>query len=288
MFPYHRITLPSEGKAYPAWSALYKSNGQLLINGLLTRHEDQILETGHNPTTLIEIAKELIVDEEIKSQIYNISLFDFTSLLLAIRIYAYGQEIELISHCNSCDFNTSIKYNLLANFNNYPFTANEFSCEVSSKLKLTFRQPTVMDYANGFNSTFTQMAKTLLLKVNDCPRESVDFIDNLLAKDCKLIKDAYKTNMYGYDLSGESVCGHCGEAAKLSLSNFTKSLFIFDPAYKKALHSEVFQLAYASKGGFQFSDIYNMPCNLRKSYLELLVKQKEDEVKSMETANKNA
>lgn len=36
------------------------------------------------------------------------------------------------------------------------------------------------------------------------------------------------------------------------------------------MHEEIFSVCYAGKGGFIWSDVYNMPVHLRKFYIKLI------------------
>ena len=42
------------------------------------------------------------------------------------------------------------------------------------------------------------------------------------------------------------------------------------PEYKREIHEQIFQIILNSKGGFTFSDVYNMPVYLRTFYLKRL------------------
>ena len=58
--------------------------------------------------------------------------------------------------------------------------------------------------------------------------------------------------------------------------------FGLPPEYKLSIHEEIFQLMLHSKGGFTFSDAYNLPIYLRKFYLKRLqtfYKKEADEFK---------
>jgi len=46
--------------------------------------------------------------------------------------------------------------------------------------------------------------------------------------------------------------------------------FGLTPKYKLQIHEEIFQLILHSKGGFTFSDAYNLPIYLRTFYLKRL------------------
>ena len=41
--------------------------------------------------------------------------------------------------------------------------------------------------------------------------------------------------------------------------------------YKLGMHEEIFAVCYAGKGGFIWSDVYNMPVHLRKFYINHIV-----------------
>ena len=46
--------------------------------------------------------------------------------------------------------------------------------------------------------------------------------------------------------------------------------FGLSPEYKVEIHEQIFQLILHSKGGFTFSDAYNLPIYLRTFYLKRL------------------
>ena len=46
--------------------------------------------------------------------------------------------------------------------------------------------------------------------------------------------------------------------------------FGLTPEYKLGMHEEIFAVCYAGKGGFIWSDVYNMPVHLRKFYIKLI------------------
>ena len=58
--------------------------------------------------------------------------------------------------------------------------------------------------------------------------------------------------------------------------------FGLTPDYRQYLHSHIFDLIYHGNGGFNFSDVYNMPVWARKFYVNKIIKFKEDEHKAHE------
>jgi len=54
--------------------------------------------------------------------------------------------------------------------------------------------------------------------------------------------------------------------------------------YRPILHNQIFELIYYGKGGFNWSDVYDMPVWLRKFYIKSIEKA----LKSEAEANKKA
>ncbi len=55
------------------------------------------------------------------------------------------------------------------------------------------------------------------------------------------------------------------------------SFFGLTPTYKLALHRQIFELAYHSKGAFNQDIVYNLPIYLRNFYYNLLAEALEKE-----------
>ena len=62
------------------------------------------------------------------------------------------------------------------------------------------------------------------------------------------------------------------------------TFFGLGPAYRPALHKQIFQMAYHSGGGFTFTEIYNLPIWMRRFYF----KELEDQIKKENDAQKRA
>ena len=64
-----------------------------------------------------------------------------------------------------------------------------------------------------------------------------------------------------------------------------QTFFGLGPNYRPILHDQVFDLVYWGKGGFSWSDVYNMPVWLRVFYINKISKihkkEKEDHDRSM-------
>lgn len=61
--------------------------------------------------------------------------------------------------------------------------------------------------------------------------------------------------------------------------------FGLPPEYKLGLHEEIFNLCYYSNGGFNHSEVYNMPVYLRRFYIKKLVDTKKQEADQQESAS---
>lgn len=64
------------------------------------------------------------------------------------------------------------------------------------------------------------------------------------------------------------------------------TFFGLDEQYKEFIYEECFQLKYY--GGWSFFETYNLPVQVRRWFLERLVKQKEEENKAAENADRSS
>ena len=48
------------------------------------------------------------------------------------------------------------------------------------------------------------------------------------------------------------------------------------------VHSEVFDLVYHGKGGFSWTDVYNLPVFLRRFYIKKIIKALDDKAEAIE------
>ena len=62
------------------------------------------------------------------------------------------------------------------------------------------------------------------------------------------------------------------------------TFFGLGPNYRPILHNQIFELIYYGKGGFNWSDVYDMPVWLRKFYIKSIEKA----LKAEGEANKKA
>ena len=60
------------------------------------------------------------------------------------------------------------------------------------------------------------------------------------------------------------------------------------PEAKPTIHKEIFSLAFHSKGGFPWNDVYNMPVWLRKFYLTELIDWRNKEQEEYDKARKKS
>ena len=66
---------------------------------------------------------------------------------------------------------------------------------------------------------------------------------------------------------------------------YQHSFFGLGLNYKPILHEEIFALIYHSHGGFNWSDVYEMPIWLRKFYIKSLIEVRTAENKSRSSTN---
>ena len=62
------------------------------------------------------------------------------------------------------------------------------------------------------------------------------------------------------------------------------TFFGLGPAYRPALHKQIFQICYHGGGGFTHKEVYNLPIWLRRFYF----KELEEQLKAEAEANKRA
>jgi hypothetical protein len=61
--------------------------------------------------------------------------------------------------------------------------------------------------------------------------------------------------------------------------------FGLHPEYRLGLHQEIFSMCYAGKGGFSFTEVYEMPIYLRRYYLKMMADAIEEERKQHENSS---
>ena len=66
------------------------------------------------------------------------------------------------------------------------------------------------------------------------------------------------------------------------------TFFGLSPKFKPLIHSQIFELIYYGKGGFNWSDIYSMPVWLRNFYYKKLETAIKEKNKAEEDATKKA
>ena len=69
-------------------------------------------------------------------------------------------------------------------------------------------------------------------------------------------------------------------------SQLAWTFFGLGPSYRPILHGQIFDLIYWGKGGFTWSDVYDMPVWLRTFYIKKIDKVHKDQNKQQEDANK--
>ena len=78
------------------------------------------------------------------------------------------------------------------------------------------------------------------------------------------------------------------EKNTLLLCRCPLSFFGLGPNYRAILHKLLFDMAYYSQGGFNWSDLYTMPVHLRRFYLDKLKEVKKKEKEDVEKQNKKS
>ena len=66
------------------------------------------------------------------------------------------------------------------------------------------------------------------------------------------------------------------------------AFFGLNLSYRKHLHSHIFDLIFHGNGGFNFTDVYNMPVWARKFYIGKIVEFRQEEQKAHDKEMKKA
>ena len=275
------IDLASEGFFYPSDHPF--SNGYITIYPLTARCED-ILCNGtisKKGLTLETLFKE-VISEDVKFD--TILQCDIDTILLNLRIIAYGPDSRFRITCSQCDSSDehTISYNFKGktlNLKQFQRGKNEILFTLPECQKtIVFRLPTYRE-----NKLISQKGWLEFIKNQTISIEGVDDISYFLdyeisIKDNKSLKKFYKDSTPGFHTEFNITCPDCKKQSTTQI-DIDVDIFGFSPVSKKFIHNEIFNLCYHSNGAFTRDSVYDMPVNTRQFYMKNLmeVRQKENE-----------
>jgi hypothetical protein len=237
-FPTQVISLPSEGKVYPASNPL--SNGTVEIKYLTAKEEDILADTNliNKGIVLDKLFESIVVQKDINPD--DMVTGDKNAVYLAARILGYGHEYDVeindpfsgerqkitidLSEIQTKD----IDYSLLTTDNRYTF-------ELPSGTKIVFKLLTHKDEKDitnelaalarlskgkGSTSEVTTRLKYMIISVND--NSDRGYVNNwvtnqFLAKDIKAFRTYVKSISPDLNLKFEFVSEVTGEAEALDI-----------------------------------------------------------------------
>ncbi len=285
------IDLASEGVFYTDDHPF--SKGSIKIYPLTGRLEDMLCNG-----TLIKrgLVLQSLLDEvlDIKVSADTVLKCDVDTILLNLRILAYGSNAEYKIKCSSCDSNDehTLSYAFKSkqvDLSRIKRGKNELEFVIPStgqiiKYRLpTYKESKILSDLGWLS--FIKNQTISISEVDDC----FYFYDNEFSiKDNKVFKKHYDDNCPGFHTQFGVECPSCKKVTNTKIDIDT-DIFGWSPIQKKELHSEIFNLCYHSNGAFSRDSVYDMPVATRKFYLKSLsdskIKEKTDSEPS--TVDKN-
>lgn len=266
------IGLASEGIFYPSDHPF--SKGFITIYPLTGRCEDllcngSLIKRGMVLQTLFDEVLESKVD------VSTILQCDVDTILLNLRIIAYGSEATYKITCDGCGSSDehTVSYSFRAkdfDASRYPRGKNELTYVLpNSGLTVKYRLPTYTENKVLVKDGWLTFIKKQTIAVQDVEDIESFYDYDISIKDNKSFKNHFALHSPGFHSQFEVKCPSCEKVAKSKLEIDT-DIFGFSPTQKKALHTEIFNLCYHSNGAFTQESVYAMPVNTRTFYLKNL------------------
>lgn len=233
VFSAETIDLPSKGLLYPEDSPL--RSGQIEIYYMTAKHEDilssqNLIQKG---VVLDRLVDALIATKGVKSS--DLLVGDLNAVMIAARILGYGKDYEVMLECPACKNTVEQSVNLSElNVINQPTgdTHPIFKIVLPiSKKELTLKALTRADELTiekelktlkKVNSEVATEATTRLKNIivavdGDSSKATIwNFVDNMLVKDARYLRENYKTYVPDVDFEIAIECD-CGTAQKVRL-----------------------------------------------------------------------
>ena len=231
-FPTETIELPSKGLFYPEGSPL--RSGTVDIYYMTAKHEDILTSTNliQKGIVLDKFLDAIIATKGVKSA--DLLIGDLNAVMVAARILGYGKDYEINIDCPACGnlVSQTIDLSALENENVPAESTKEFNItlpisKAEVRVKLLTRQDeldidkeikSMKKINSDIDTESTTRLKKMILAVNGetSPAKVWQFVDNMLVKDARYLRDTYKTNVPDIDFSIPVEC-QCGANQKTRL-----------------------------------------------------------------------
>jgi hypothetical protein len=231
-FPTETIELPSKGLFYQEGSPL--RSGTVDIYYMTAKHEDILTSTNliQKGIVLDKFLDAIIATKGVKSA--DLLIGDLNAVMVAARILGYGKDYEINIECPSCGNAVTQTVNLaeLEQENVPDGSSKEFNItlpmsKADVRVKLLTRQDELdidkeMKSMKKINSDIdtesTTRLKKMILSVNGETSSAKiwQFVDNMLVKDARYLRDTYKTKVPDINFNIPVECS-CGANQKMRL-----------------------------------------------------------------------
>jgi uncharacterized Zn finger protein (UPF0148 family) len=227
LYPSEVIDLPSKGLFYPENSPL--RSGQIELKYMTAKEEDILSSRNliEKNIVLDKLLDSLILTPGVKSS--DLLVGDINAAMVATRILAYGKDYPVTVVCPNCGSEIEEVADLTQlNTKNEPTeaTKKEFTVvlpvsKAEVKLKLLTRKDehdvdkeikSLKKASLDVSNESTARLRAIIVSVNgDASRSTVwNFVENMLVRDSRFIKEQYKKLLPDIDLTIKVACT-CGD-----------------------------------------------------------------------------
>jgi hypothetical protein len=237
LFPTETIDLPSKGKLYPENSPL--RSGKIELKFMTAKEEDILTSTNliQKGIVLDRLFESLIVSKGVKPD--DVLTGDLNAVMVAARILGYGKDYNVKVTCNKCNTEQEIDFDLSDLGESEGATDikrndnGEFELQLpASKSIVTFKILTRGDEKKmqaeieGMKKLNKDMGKDnttflrwIVTSVNgDTDKFKIStFVENLLVKDAKFLRQEYSRAMPNIDFEFDLICESCSTSSKTRL-----------------------------------------------------------------------
>jgi hypothetical protein len=241
-FPTEVIDLPSKGKLYPAGHPL--RSGQIELKYMTAKEEDILTSTNliQKGIVLDKLFESLIVTPGVKVE--DILSGDLNAIMVASRILGYGKDYDAEVECPecgaeqeaSCDLSllqdtegaTDIQRTEDGNFQvTLPASKKTVVFKVLTRGEEVGMQKEVealRKLNKNLNRDTTTFLRYIIKSVNGDTEKMpiIDFVENMLVKDSKFLREEYKRAMPNVNFEFELTCESCSETSTVRLPVGTK------------------------------------------------------------------
>jgi hypothetical protein len=233
-YPYETIDLPSKGIFYPENSPL--RSGQIDIQLMTAKHEDILTSTNliQKGIVLDRLMDALILTKGVKSA--DLLIGDLNAVMVAARILGYGKDYPVSVPCPRCNEKIEEVVDLTTlSMENEPvdnkvpdFTITLPISKTSVTLKLLTRadelaiekETRALKKANiDVESDTTSRLRAMIASVDGDtnPTTIWKFVDSLLVRDARYIREQYRTRVPDVDFNITLVCNCTTDPVKVRL-----------------------------------------------------------------------